>query len=67
MPTYHFYIFEKNGNIASTPITRELADNNAALTEAQKLLNDGAVEIWRGTSKVGRLDLPSPPRVLPAL
>jgi len=56
--TYRFYIFDKNGDTASR-ITRVLPDDNAALTEAKKIIRDGAVEIWRGAGKghkVARLD-----------
>ena len=69
MLTYRFYIFDKNGDTATT-MTRVLPDDDAALTEAKKIICDGAVEIWRGAGKghkVARLDPPSPPSVLPAL
>jgi hypothetical protein len=56
--TYRFYIFDTNGDTARR-ITRVLPDDNAALTEAKKIICDGAVEIWRSAGKghkVARLD-----------
>ena len=64
--TYRFYIFHKNGNTATT-MTHVLPNDEAALTEAKKIVCDGVIEIWRGSHKVARLDPPSPPSVLPAL
>ena len=58
MLTYRFYIFDKNGDTASC-IPRVLPNDNAVLTEAKKIIRDGAVEIWRGAGKghkVARLD-----------
>jgi hypothetical protein len=53
--TYRFYIFDKKGDTATT-MTRVLPNDDAALTEAKKIVRDGAMEIWRGAHKVAHLD-----------
>jgi hypothetical protein len=54
VPVYRFYIFEINGHVAGPPTFYELPNDDAALEEAKKILNDRAIEIWRGVNKVGR-------------
>jgi hypothetical protein len=55
--TYRFYIFDKEGDTATT-MTRVLPNDDAALTEAKKIVRDGAMEIWRDAHKVAHLDPP---------
>jgi hypothetical protein len=53
---YRFYIFEKEGHIvAQPPKIYELPNDAAALKQAKKIVDDRAIEIWRYTSKIGRL------------
>jgi len=62
MSLYRFYIFEKKGHIIMQPPTiYELPNDAAALKHAKKIVDDRAIEIWRYTSKIGRLD-PRHPR-----
>jgi hypothetical protein len=56
VPAYRFYVFEKNGHVTGPPIFYELPNDDAALEEAKKILNDRAIEVWRGVNKVGRLE-----------
>jgi hypothetical protein len=54
---YRFYIFEKEGHIvAQPPKIYELPNDAAALKQAKKIVDDRAIEIWRYTSKIGRLN-----------
>jgi hypothetical protein len=53
---YRFYIFEKEGHIITQPPTiYELPNDAAALKHAKMIIDDRAIEIWRYTSKIGRL------------
>lgn len=57
MSLYRFYIFEKEGHIiAQPPAIYELPNDAAALQQAKKIIDDRAIEIWRYTSKIGRLN-----------
>ena len=57
MSLYRFYIFEKEGHIITQPPTIcELPNDAAALKHAKKIIDDRAIEIWRYTSKIARLD-----------
>jgi hypothetical protein len=57
MSLYRFYIFEKEGHIITQPpIIYELPNDAAALQQAKKIIDDRAIEIWRYTSKIGRLN-----------
>lgn len=60
MSVYRFYIFEKNGQVAGPPTVYNLPNDAAALKEAKKIIDDRPIEIWRYTSKVGRLDARGP-------
>jgi hypothetical protein len=54
---YRFYIFEKEGHIITQPpIIYELPNDAAALRQAKKIIDDRVIEIWRYTSKIGRLN-----------
>jgi hypothetical protein len=54
---YRFYFFEKEGHIITRPPTiYELPNDAAALQQAKKIIDDRAIEIWRYTSKIGRLN-----------
>jgi len=54
---YRFYIFEKEGHIITQPpAIYELPNDAAALQQAKKIIDDRAIEIWRYTSKIGRLN-----------
>jgi hypothetical protein len=54
---YRFYIFEKEGHIISQPPKiYELPNDAAALRQAKKIIDDRVIEIWRYTSKIGRLN-----------
>ena len=67
MPVYRFYAFEKSGYVTGPPTIYELPNDAAALKEAEKILDDRAIEFWRGARKVGRLDPPLKPSALPVL
>jgi hypothetical protein len=54
MPTYRFYIFEDT-HVAAPPRIYELP-NNAAALEAARTINGCAVEVWRYTKKIARLN-----------
>lgn len=57
MSLYRFYIFEKEGHIITQPpAIYELPNDAAALQQAKKIIGDRAIEIWRYTSKIGRLN-----------
>jgi hypothetical protein len=57
MSLYRFYIFEKEGHIITQPPKiYELPNDAAALKQAKKFIDDRAIEIWRYTSKIGRLN-----------
>jgi hypothetical protein len=57
MSVYRFYIFEKEGDtIAQPPTIYEFPNDVAALKQAKKIVGDRAIEIWRYTSKIGRLN-----------
>ena len=57
VPVYRFYIFEKEGHIISLPPTIcNLPNDAAALKHAKMIIDDRAIEIWRYTSKIGRLN-----------
>ena len=57
MPVYRFYIFEKEGHIIKQPPKLyELPNDAAALNRAKMIIDDRAIEIWRYTSKIGRLN-----------
>ena len=57
MSLYRFYIFEKEGHIISQPPKiYELPNDAAALRQAKKIIDDRVIEIWRYTSKIGRLN-----------
>jgi hypothetical protein len=58
VPVYRFYIFEKNDCVTGPPTFYELPNDAVALKEAEKILEDRAIEIRRGVRKVGRLDPP---------
>ena len=70
MPVFRFYIFEKSGLVSGPPTFYELPDDDTALKAADKILNDRAIEIWRGASnngrghKVGRLEPQKPSKSL---
>jgi hypothetical protein len=54
---YRFYIFEKEGHIITQPPTIfELPNDAAALKQGKKIIDDRAIEIWRYTHKIGRLN-----------
>jgi len=54
---YRFYIFEKEGHIISQPPKiYELPNDAAALRQGKKIIDDRVIEIWRYTSKIGRLN-----------
>jgi hypothetical protein len=54
---YRFYVFEKDGHIiAQPPKIYELPNDAAALKQAKLIIDDRAIEIWRYTSKIGRLN-----------
>ena len=56
MSLYRFYIFAKEGHIITQPPTiYDLPNDAAALQQVKKIINDRAIEIWRYTSKIGRL------------
>jgi hypothetical protein len=53
---YRFYIFEKEGHIITQPPTiYELPNDAAALQKAKRIIDDRVIEVWRYTSKIGRL------------
>jgi hypothetical protein len=57
MSLYRFYTFEKEGHIITQPPTIcELSNDAAALKYAKNIFDGRAVEIWRYTCKIGRLD-----------
>ena len=57
MSLYRFYIFEKEGHIITQPPTvYELPNDAAALQQAKKIIDDRVIEVWRYTSKIGRLN-----------
>ena len=56
VPAYRFYIFEKDGHVAGPPTFYELPDDDAALTEAKKVLGDRTIEVRRGNRLIGRFD-----------
>jgi hypothetical protein len=57
MSLYRFYVFEKEGHIVARPPTiYELPNDAAALKQAKKIVGDRAIEIWRYTCKIGRLN-----------
>ena len=57
MSVYRFYIFEKEGHIITQPPTiYELPNDAAALRQGKKIIDDRVIEIWRYTSKIGRLN-----------
>jgi hypothetical protein len=54
---YRFYIIEKEGHIITQPPTIvELPNDAAALKQAKTIIDDRAIEIWRYTHKIGRLN-----------
>jgi hypothetical protein len=54
---YRFYIIEKEGHIIAQPPTIvELPNDAAALKQAKAIIDDRAIEIWRYTHKIGRLN-----------
>jgi len=59
VPVYRFYIFEINGCVAVPPTIYELPNDAAALKEAEKILDDRTIEIWRRARKIGCLNPPS--------
>jgi hypothetical protein len=56
MPEYRFYTVEKDGHLAGPPTVHNSLTDDAAVTEAKKLLGDRTIEIWQGTRVVYRLD-----------
>jgi hypothetical protein len=54
---YRFYFFEKEGHIITQPPTiYELPNDAAALQKAKRIIDDRVIEVWRYTSKIGRLN-----------
>ncbi|HEY0223690.1 MAG TPA: hypothetical protein VGC38_04170 [Pseudolabrys sp.] len=56
MPEYRFYTIQKDGHINGPPKELTFPDDAAALKEAKQLLEGHAIEVWRGTYAVGRLE-----------
>ena len=71
MPAYRFYGFEKNGCVAAPPTIYQLPNDAAALKEAEKILDDRRIEIWRRGRKIGlpqsSITTECPPKLLAPL
>ena len=48
MTNYQFYLLDRQGRTARPPRVARFADDEAALLEARKTLNDQTIEVWQG-------------------
>jgi hypothetical protein len=52
MPDYRFYPIKIDGHISGPALNFDVADDDAAVKEASKLLDGNDIEIWQGTRLV---------------
>ena len=59
MLSYRFYWLRPDGHI-DTATNFDFADDLAARTHAEGVMDGGAIEVWQGARKVFRLGLSDP-------
>jgi hypothetical protein len=55
MDNYQFYLLDRKGRTAGPPRVAPFKDDEAAFTEARKMLSDQTIEIWQGERCVATL------------
>jgi len=48
MTNYQFYLLDRQGRTARPPRIAPFEDDEAALVEAWKMLEDQTIEVWQG-------------------
>ena len=56
MPVYRLYTIRKDGRTAGPPVVIECPDDQAAVQEANKVLDGHAIEVWENARLVSRLE-----------
>jgi len=58
MPEYRLFTFNDAGHITGPAAVIQCADDDAAIKEAQQLLDGKDIEVWQGQRIVAHLDSP---------
>jgi hypothetical protein len=59
MPEYRIYTITRGGRIAEAPAEVDCADDEAAVKQAEQLLDGDTIEVWQRDRRVAPL-LPDP-------